>query len=137
MDRNQAFQGGTGGGSVGVWVGWGGGCKGKRKSLINKVKFICRMVLQTHTLFFWGDINFNSRYRIVLPEELTSISETDLWKSLQKVSHCRYRFSVEFKEFPLQIQSTGSKQIDSVMISATTVHVKATCWIHVQFSIEF
>ena len=32
MDRNQAFRGGTGGGLVGV--GGVGGCKGKRKSLI-------------------------------------------------------------------------------------------------------
>ena len=39
----------------------------------------------------------NYRYRIVLPEELMSITETDLWEFQQKISHYRYRFSVEFQ----------------------------------------
>ena len=46
--------------------------------------------------FCWGKFISNYRYRIVLPEELISITETDLWKSPQKVSHYRYRFSIDF-----------------------------------------
>ena len=45
--------------------------------------------------FSWGKLISNYRYRIVLPEELISITETDLWKSPQKVSHYRYRFSLD------------------------------------------
>ena len=47
--------------------------------------------------FFLGTINCNYRYRVVLPEELISITETDLWERWQKISHYRYRFSVVFK----------------------------------------
>ena len=41
--------------------------------------------------------NFSGRHsflnRILLPKELISISESDLWKCLQKAPHYRYRFS--------------------------------------------
>ena len=37
----------------------------------------------------------SNRYRIVLPEELISVTETDLWKCQQKISDYRYRFSFE------------------------------------------
>ena len=47
--------------------------------------------------FFLGGINFDYRYRIALPEELISITETDLWEFQQKISHYRYRFSLEFQ----------------------------------------
>ena len=39
----------------------------------------------------------NYRYRIVLPEELISITETDLWECQQKISHYKDRFSLEFQ----------------------------------------
>ena len=39
----------------------------------------------------------NYRYRITLPEESISITETDLWECLQKISHYRYRFSLGFQ----------------------------------------
>ena len=45
----------------------------------------------------WEEIISDYRYRIALPEELTSITETDLWEFQQKISHCRYRFSLEFQ----------------------------------------
>ena len=32
----------------------------------------------------------------MLPEELIAITETDLWEFQQKISHCRYRISLEF-----------------------------------------
>ena len=64
----------------------------------------------------------NCRYRIVLPEELLSITGTDLWKCRQKVSHCRYRVLLELELLSiLQIRTPGSKRIKSVIISATTV----------------
>ena len=37
----------------------------------------------------------NYRYRILLREELISITETDVWECQQKISHYRYRFSLE------------------------------------------
>ena len=40
-------------------------------------------------------INSNYRYRIVLLEDLVSITETDLWEYQQKISHWRFRFSLE------------------------------------------
>ena len=49
------------------------------------------------TRFCWGELLSNYRYRIVLPEELISITETDLWGCLQKISLYRYRFSLEFQ----------------------------------------
>ena len=61
----------------------------------------------------------NYRYRIEQPEELIAITETDLCEFQQKISHYRYRFSLEFQW--LQIQMSGSKRINSVIISATTV----------------
>ena len=42
--------------------------------------------------FLWGELISHCRYRIELPEELISITETDLWDFQQKVSHYRYRF---------------------------------------------
>ena len=39
----------------------------------------------------------NYRYRIVLPEELVSITETDLWECQHKISHYKYRYSLEFQ----------------------------------------
>ena len=47
--------------------------------------------------FFLRTIYCNYRYRIVLPEELISITETDLWECLQKISRYRYIFSLEFQ----------------------------------------
>ena len=48
--------------------------------------------------------------------KLIMITETDLWECWQRISHYRYRFSIEF---PLQILSLGSKQINSVIMLAT------------------
>ena len=36
----------------------------------------------------------NYRYRIVPPEDLISITETDLWECQHKISHYKYRFSL-------------------------------------------
>ena len=38
-------------------------------------------------------MNSNYRYRIVLPEEPSSIRETNPWECWQRISHCRCRFS--------------------------------------------
>ena len=58
----------------------------------------------------------------MLPEELVSITEKDLCKCRQKVSHCRYRFSLlTSNTFPLQVQTLGPNRFSSVTISATTV----------------
>ena len=52
--------------------------------------------------------NSNYRYRIVLPEEDSFITETDLWECWQRSSHCRCKFSLEVKIIPLQMQTLGS-----------------------------
>ena len=49
--------------------------------------------LITNRHFFWGELISNYRHRIELPEELISITETDLWEFQQKISYYRYRFS--------------------------------------------
>ena len=46
---------------------------------------------------FLGGINSNYKYRSELPDELSAITETDLWEFQQKISHYRYRFSLEFQ----------------------------------------
>ena len=76
--------------------------------------------------FFCEKLISNYRYKFVLPEELIAITETDLWEYQQKISHYRNRFSLEF-QFPLQIQISGSKRIDSVIISATTGILVSKC----------
>ena len=43
--------------------------------------------LITDRLCFWGQIISNYRCRIALPEELISITETDLWEFNQKISY--------------------------------------------------
>ena len=47
--------------------------------------------------FFWEELISDYRYRIALPEELISITETDHWEFQQKISRYRYRFSLEFQ----------------------------------------
>ena len=42
-------------------------------------------------------IAFNYRYRFVLPEEVVSFTERDLWEYWQHISHYRCRFSLEFR----------------------------------------
>ena len=63
--------------------------------------YVCVTVVSkliTDRLFFaWGNCFSNCRYIIALPEELVSITETDLWEFQQKISHCRYRFALEFQ----------------------------------------
>ena len=89
------------------------------RSRLNKQYFAHTVVskLITDRDFLWGELI--SKY--TLQEELISITETDLWEFQQKISHCRCRFSLGFQLFPLPIQISGSKHINSVMISATTV----------------
>ena len=53
--------------------------------------------LSTDRYFFWKKLTSTYRYRIVMPEELVSITETDLWECQQKISHYGYRFSLEFQ----------------------------------------
>ena len=47
--------------------------------------------------FFWEEFVSDYRYRIALPEELISITETDLWEFPQKISRYRYSFSLKFQ----------------------------------------
>ena len=54
---------------------------------------VSKLITDRH--FFWEELISNYRYRIELPEELISITETDLWEFQQKISHYRYRFSLE------------------------------------------
>ena len=55
------------------------------------------VVSKTITDFFLRAINSNYRYTTVLPEQVISITETDLWKISAEISHCRYRFCFEFE----------------------------------------
>ena len=55
---------------------------------------VSKLITDRH--FLWGEFLSNYRCRIVLPEQLISITETDMWKRRQKVSNYRYRFSLEF-----------------------------------------
>ena len=48
-------------------------------------------------LIFWPLINPKSRHRIVLPEGLLCITETDLWECWQRISPYRYRFSLDYQ----------------------------------------
>ena len=57
---------------------------------------------------------------IALPEEPISISETDLRKCLQKVSHYRCRFFLVFYLVSIADTDFGLKRVNSVIISATT-----------------
>ena len=73
-------------------------------------------------------INSNYRYRIVLPEELISITETDFHyrdRSVEisaEISHCRYRFPLEFQFIFITDADFGLEtRVNSVIISATTV----------------
>ena len=70
---------------------------------VTKKLFVCQMFmclfwpLDITDPSFWGELSSNYRYRIVLPEEVVCISETDLWEFQQKVSHYRHRCSLEFQ----------------------------------------
>ena len=54
-----------------------------------------RIQIDYRQRFFLGESIFDYRYRIALPQELISITETDLWEFQQKISRYRYRFSLE------------------------------------------
>ena len=56
---------------------------------------VSQLITDRH--FFWGELISNYRYRIELPEEVITITETDLWEFQQKMAHYRYRFSPEFQ----------------------------------------
>ena len=71
--------------------------------------------------FFWEEFISDYRYRIALPEELISITETDLGKFQQKMSHYRYRFSLEFQLISITDTDFGLGTNNSVIISAATV----------------
>ena len=71
--------------------------------------------------FFLRAINSNYRYRIVLPEQLFSITETDLRKFQQKSLITDTDSPLNSIKFSLQIQTSASKRINSVIMSATTV----------------
>ena len=57
----------------------------------------------------------------MLPEELIAITETDLWKWWQKSLITNTDPLLISNSFPLQIQTSGSKRISSVIISAAKV----------------
>ena len=79
---------------------------------------VSKLITDRH--FPWEELISNYRYRIALSEELIFITETDLWDFQQKIFHYRYIFSLEFQLVPLSIQISGSKQMSSVIKSATT-----------------
>ena len=56
----------------------------------------------------------------MLREELISITEADPWECQQKISCYRYRSSLEFQLISIAAAASGSKQTNSVIISATT-----------------
>ena len=56
---------------------------------------VSKLITDRH--FSWVILISNYRYRIMLPEEFNPITETDLWKSPQKVSHYSYRVSLDFQ----------------------------------------
>ena len=60
-----------------------------------QITVVSKLITDRH--FFWEELISNYRYRIVLPEELISVTETDLWEFQQKIAHCRYRVSLEFQ----------------------------------------
>ena len=76
-----------------------------------------------------GEFISNYRYRIVLPEELIAVTETDLWECLQNISHYRYRFSPKFQLISITDTDFRPKQMNSVMIAAATVTCIAAAWI--------
>ena len=57
----------------------------------------------------------------MLPEELISITETDLWNFQQISLTADTDSALNSNSFPLQIQTSASKRISSVINSATTV----------------
>ena len=59
--------------------------------------------------FFWEELISDYRYRIALPEELISITETDLWEFQQKISHYTYRFSLKFQLIAITDKDFGLK----------------------------
>ena len=59
--------------------------------------------------FLWGELISNYRYRIELPDVLNSIAETDLWRFQQKISHHRYRSSLEFELISITDADFGLK----------------------------
>ena len=85
---------------------------------------VSKLITDRH--FFLGGINSNCRYRIALPEELISITKTDLWECQQKISHYRCRFSLDIQLISITDTELGLKQINSVTTSATTVSTKQT-----------
>ena len=65
--------------------------------------------LTTDRHFICEELISNYRYRIALPEELISITETDLWEFQQKISHYRYRFSLEIQLISITDTDFGLK----------------------------
>ena len=63
----------------------------------------------TPTDIFLRAINSNYRYRIVLPEGVLSIAETDLWECWQKISHADTEFPLNSILFPKECPSKQKK----------------------------
>ena len=70
---------------------------------------VSKLITDRH--FSWGELISKCRYRIVLPKELISITETDLWEFQQKISHYRYRFwdSLEYQLISITDTDFGLK----------------------------
>ena len=83
--------------------------------------------LQPHLIqtYILRAIKSNDRCRIVLPEELDTIAETDLWECWQKISRYRYRFSIEF-----QVVSIADRRchLGLEIINSEIILVTAACW---------
>ena len=102
------------------WESKGGGVSDDPQHPSRLATVVSKLITDRH--FSWEELIANYRYRIALPEELISSTETDLWECQQKISLYRYRFSLEFQyyKFPLQIQTSGSRRMSSVIILAAT-----------------
>ena len=68
-------------------------------------KVYCSIQSNYRQTLFVGEINFQSQI---------SMKETDLWEWKQKISHYRYRFSIEIQLLSITDTDFGLKRIDSV-----------------------
>ena len=64
------------------------------RGTLAEIPVVSKLITDRHLLV---GSNFHYRYRMMLPEEVIAITETDLWEFQQKVSHYGYRFSLEFQ----------------------------------------
>ena len=89
--------------------GASGACQRTLVSSFGKLAHTVVSKLITDRDSFWEELISDYRYRIALPEELISITETDLWEFQQIISQYRYRFSLEFQIISITDTDFGLK----------------------------